>query len=385
MGRVLKMKRNVGKLSKKDKLKLLNKLAGQDVAFDLSNSNPTEVTDWIPTGSRWLDSIIKRGQLGGIPVGKITEIAGLQSTGKSFLAAQISANAQKMGKDVYYFDSESAIDPTFLERAGCILDDESDDYGDFTYVQAKSVEFVLESIEAVINAGVEGAIFVWDSVALTPTISDMETDMNPQRTMAMKARILSKALSKLIQPITNSDSVLLCLNQLKANISASSPAMALTTPYITPGGKALNYAYSLRIWLTGRKAKASFVYDDRGYRIGSEVKVKLEKSRFGTQGRTCNFKILWGDSVGVQDEESWFDAIHSSQYLKNSGAWFSLDMGNDKVKKFQKKSWVSLVRENEEFRKRVLEIMDEEVILKFDKRLGDASNYYDTEGGDADK
>ena len=84
MGRVIKMKNNVGKLSKKDKLKLLNKLAGQDVAFDLSASNPTEVTDWIPTGSRWLDSIIKRGELGGIPVGKITEIAGLQSTGKSF-------------------------------------------------------------------------------------------------------------------------------------------------------------------------------------------------------------------------------------------------------------------------------------------------------------
>ena len=382
MGRVVKMKKNVGKLSKKDKLKLLNKLAGQDVAFDLSASNPTEVTEWIPTGSRWLDSIIKRGQLGGIPVGKITEIAGLQSTGKSFLAAQISANAQKQGKDVFYFDSESAIDPTFLIKAGCDLGDVSDDLGDFTYVQAKSVEFVLESIETVINAGVEGALFVWDSVALTPTISDIETDMNPQRTMAMKARILSKALSKLIQPITNSNSTLLCLNQLKANISASTPAMALVTPYITPGGKALNYSYSLRIWLTGRKAKASFVYDDKGYRIGSEVKVKLEKSRFGTQGRTCNFKILWGENVGVQDEESWFDAVNSSKYLNNSGAWFSLDLGDGKTKKFQKKNWVNLLQTDEGFRKRVLEIMDEEVILKFDKRLGDASNYYDTEGGE---
>ena len=206
--------------------------------------------------------------------------------------------------------------------------------------------------------------------------------MNPQRGIAMKARILAKALSKLVQPISNSNSTLVCLNQLKTNIAASTPAVALTTPYVTPGGKALCYAYSLRIWLTGRKAKASFVYDDRGYRIGSEVKVKLEKSRFGTQGRTCNFKILWGESIGVQDEESWFDAIKSSQYLNNSGAWFSLTMPDGSQKKFQKKSWVDLIAKDKAFKSRVLEIMEEEVILKFDKRLGDASNYYDTEGGD---
>ena len=81
-------------------------------------------------------------------------------------------------------------------------------------------------------------------------------------------------------------------------------AQAMTEPYTTPGGKAMIYAYSLRVWLTARKAKASFIVDDNGFRIGSEVKVKLEKSRFGTHGRTCNFKILWGDdAVGVQDEE----------------------------------------------------------------------------------
>jgi RecA/RadA recombinase len=74
------------------------------------------------------------------------------------------------------------------------------------------------------------------------------------------------------------------LNQLKANITRS-PSEALTTPYMTPGGKAMVYTYSLRIWLTRPKAKASFVTDDKGYRIGNTVKVKLEKSRFGSQGR----------------------------------------------------------------------------------------------------
>ena len=104
-----------------DMRSLINKKAGMSVAHDLTNNNPTEVKDWIPTGSRWLDSIICRGKLTGIPVGKVVEIAGLEATGKSYMAAQVAANAQKMGVDVIYFDSESAIDPTFLERTGCDL------------------------------------------------------------------------------------------------------------------------------------------------------------------------------------------------------------------------------------------------------------------------
>ena len=137
------------------------------------------------------------------------------------------------------------------------------------------------------------------------------------------------------------------------------------------------YAYSLRIWLTGRKAKASFVLDDKGFRIGSEVKVKLEKSRFGTQGRQCNFRILWGDTIGVQDEESWFDAIGSSHRLRRTGAWYTLMDTNDKPigTKFQASKWVERLRD-EEFRKNVLDIMEEEVVMKFDKREGSAEEFY---------
>ena len=83
----------VGKLSMADMRKLINKRAGMTVAHNLNEENPTEVTDWIPTGSRWLDSIICKGKLAGIPVGKVTEIAGLEATGKSFLAAQVAASS----------------------------------------------------------------------------------------------------------------------------------------------------------------------------------------------------------------------------------------------------------------------------------------------------
>lgn len=359
-----------GNVSLQDAMKLINKKAGREVAHNLNNQNPTEVTDWIPTGSKWLDSIICKGRPAGIPVGKISEIAGLEATGKSFLAAQVAANAQQMGIDVVYFDSESAIDPSFLERAGCSLDN-------LMYVQAESVEFVLETIEELLGTDNKW-LFIWDSLALTPSISDVEGDFNPLSSMAVKARILSKGMSKLTVPIANSEATFLVLNQLKTNITRS-PTEAMTTPYVTPGGKAMHYAYSLRIWLTGRKAKASYINDENGFRIGSEVKVKLEKSRFGTAGRTCNFKILWGDEdIGVQDEESWFDAIQISDRLKSSGAWYSLVLNDGTEEKFQRKQWIEKLK-SDNFKQSVLKIIEEDVIMKFNNKEGKATDYYDSE------
>ena len=360
-------KQKAGRLSISDMRSMINKKAGISLAHNLKEANPTEVTEWIPTGSRWLDSILSRGRLTGIPVGKVVEIAGLESSGKSYMAAQVAASAQKMGIDVIYFDSESAIDPTFLEKAGC-------DVERLLYIQAQSVEFVLETIEDLLGSNDSQMLFIWDSLALTPAISDVEGDFNPLSSMAVKARILAKGMSKLTVPIANSKSTFLVLNQLKTNITRS-PSEAMVEPYMTPGGKAMIYAYSLRIWLTGRKAKASYILDKHGFRVGSEVKATLKKSRFGTQGRQCSFQILWGDNIGIQDEESWFEAVKGSKYHTSSGAWYTIDMGNGETVKFQPSKWKEKIHE-ETFRKRVLEIMYEEVILKFDKRESDASEFY---------
>jgi len=152
----------------------------------------------------------------------------------------------------------------------------------------------------------------------------------------------------------------------------------MTTPYTTPGGKAMHYAYSLRVWLTGRKAKSSFIEDDKGFRIGSEVKVKLEKSRFGTQGRSCAFRILWGtEEIGIRDEESWFDAIKGAESLTSAGAWYTLSTSDGYTKKFQPSKWTDLIKSDKEFRSHVIKIMDEEIVQKFDKREGDAKAYYE--------
>jgi len=368
-----KRKRNVaGKMSVDEMRQLINKQAGMQVAHNLEEDNPTEVSDWIPTGSTWLDAIICRGKRAGIPVGKVIEIAGLESTGKSYMAAQIAANAQRMGIDVVYFDAESAIDPEFLKQAGC-------DISKMIYVQATTVEFVLETIESLLESNENRMLFIWDSLALTPAVSDVEGDFNPNSSMAVKARVLAKGMSKLTVPIANAKSTFLVLNQLKTNITSGPNAhiVAMTTPYVTPGGKAMTYAYSLRIWLTGRKAKSSFVLDDNEFRIGSEVKAKLEKSRFGTQGRTCNFKIIWGDGVGIMDDESLFDAIKVSSKLTNSGAWYTLNTGNGEIK-FQPSKWKEKMQDPS-FKEEIIKIIDEEIIKKFDNREGNASDFYSTE------
>ena len=361
MGKVIKMATKPGKIDISAMKKFVNKKVGMDVAHDLREDNPTEVKQWIPTGSRWLDSITVRGKYGGIPVGKITEIAGLSSAGKSFMAVQIAANAQKMGQTVVYFDAESAIDPVFLTNSGVDIDD------NFLYVQAVSVEKTLETIEDLLSEYSETQfLFIWDSIAATSSEKEIESDFNPQSTMAVKPRIFAKAFPKLTIPLANQQCTLVLINQLKTNIT-SNIAEKFTTPYVAPGGKAIEYFCSMRVWLTKRKAKAAYVTDDTGLRVGSEVKVKIEKSRFGTEGRTCGFKILWGDKVGIQDEESWLEAIRLSgtDRYRVGGGWYYLTDSKGKEHKFRASEWVSKLTDKK-FRSLVFEIMDEEIIKKFD-------------------
>ena len=356
MGQVIQMK--AGKINIDEMKKKLNKKAGLEVAHSLGNGNdPSSVVDWIPTGSRWLDSIISIKGMAGIPIGKITELAGLSGTGKSYMAAQIAANAQKKGIFVVYFDAESAVDPEFLQQSGCNVDE------NFLYYQAISVEKVLESIEMLMDSyPSQRFLFIWDSIAATSSEKELESDFNPQSTMAVKPRIFSKAFPKLTIPLANNQCALLLINQLKTNITTNI-AEAMTTPYIAPGGKAIEYFSSLRVWLTGRKSKASYIYDDVGRVIGSEVKATIQKSRFGSLKANCTFKIMWGEGVGIQDEESWLTAIKLSgtDKLKQAGAWYTITGTDGKEYKFQATKWLEMLNKKE-FREAVLTIMDEAVV-----------------------
>ena len=363
-----------------DMIKRLNKKYGMRVAHDLNEENPTEVKEWIPTGSRWLDSIICKGQMAGIPVGKITEVAGLSATGKSYLAVNIAANAQKMGHYVVYFDAESAIDPEFIRKAGVDTSPEK-----FMYIQAVTVEQVLEMMEDFIGTE-QQTLFIWDSIANTPTEADKEGDFNPNSSVGKKARTLSLAFQKLTIPIANSQCTLLGLNQLKTVIASTHAQRmeALSEPYTTPGGKSMVYNASLRIWLTGRKAKSAFVKDENGFTIGSEVKATLKKSRFGTERRQCTFQIMWGaDEVRILDEESWFEAIKGSEHIQQSGAWYSLVYEDGTTEKFQATRWMEKL-EDPKFKSRVLELMDVEVIGKYRDRQGSIESFEDIDAAAAE-
>jgi recombination protein RecA len=367
------MKSKPGKLGVKGIATVLNKKMGMTVAQTMDGKNPSQVTDWIPTGCTWLDGIICRGKMAGIPVGRITEIAGLESSGKSYMAAQVAANANAKGFSVVYFDSEAAMDFDFLRKAG--VDEEN-----FLRVTPTSVENMLETLETILNEGNTGIVFIWDSLANTPTESDNATSFNPQDSMAMKARILSKAMQKLTIPLNESNSTFLVLNQLKTNIPRPGDHVsAMINPYVTPGGKSMQYASSLRIYLTGRKSKASYILDDNGFRIGSEVKARIKKSRFGSEGRECFFKILWGDEVRIQNEESIFEAIRGSDRLKNAGAWYTLTHNDGTEEKFQSKMWLDKMQD-EKFKASVMDIFETEVVLKFAERQGSASEFYDVDG-----
>jgi len=340
----------------------INKTAGIEVAHDLREDNPTMVKEWVPTGSRWLDSILCKGKMGGIPVGKITELAGLSGSGKSYMACTIAAQAQKMGKHVIYFDSESAMDPFFLSELGIDIDNL------WNYVQASSCEMVLKMVESMMEDYPKTKFFfIWDSIAATSTSSDTSKDFNPQSSMAVKARVLSKALPKLVLPLANQQCTFLMVNQLKVNISKNLAYVA-TTPLVAPGGKSIEYFSSLRIWLVKRKAKAAYVTDSSGLRIGSEVKVQIEKSRFGSEGRTCGFKILWGDNVGIQDEESIFEALRLSKSNNiKIGKWVEVISLSGEHFKLRRSEWETKMLEDKEFRKAVHDILDEEMICKFVK------------------
>lgn len=365
------VKEEKGRISISQMREMINKKAGTNVAFDLTQDNPSDVTEWISTGSHVLDSIICRGKKGGIPAGRITELAGLEASGKSYLAAQIAANAQKQGFDVVYFDSESSLDSDFLEKAGC-------DVPNIIYAQAASIEFVLETVEDLLGSNQNKMLFILDSFAFTPCLADINGDFNPQSSMAMKPRIMSKGLTKLIQPIANSGSAFLVLNQLKQNIVVGPTAHVemMMNPFIVPGGKALAYAYSLRIWLTARKSKSSYVISENGYRIGSETKCTLKKSRFGTEGRECSIKLLWGgDRIHVQDEDAWMEVIKNSEQV-TVGPWWTVKYADGSINKFRSADFLQELA-NPKFRNRVIEIVEEELVTKFDQQKGNAAAFYD--------
>lgn len=360
----------------KKKLNQIRKNYGNHAAGIMADSQWPDVKEWISTGSTWLDSIIKEGVgTAGFPVGRVSLVAGLSGTGKSYLAAVAIKNAQAKGFRCVLFDSEMAADTSFMSSLGVNVEE-------LVYIGLQDVEMFFEVVESLLELD-EKLFIVWDSVANTKAREEEDKSYSPGSSMAVKARTISKGFSKIFSKLIEKQPTILICNQLKRNLDQMS---AMTEPWVTPGGEAIKYVSSLSIYLTSRKAKASRVLGPTEQQIGSEVKAKIVKSRFGTLNRECAFSIVWnGPDKGIMDEESWFDAIQPSDYL-DRGPWNTLFLDNEKTKgvKFTRAGFIDMLRTNPEFKERVLWIIQNELVDAFRQRTDkkECAKFYNVDADD---
>jgi len=279
------------------------------------------------------------------------------NSGKSYIAMQIASNALKEDVDVVYFDTEAAVDPDFTKK---ILDKNGFTLNDFLYVMPDSLELVLESIENILANSTKSTLFILDSLANCPTRNSLEQEFTPGASIGEVARMLSIAFKKLTVPLSNHESTFLIINQLKTNIKPANPGEIYTDPFVTPGGKALLYMASLRIWLTLEKGKKHFVYDDvTGERMGSEIVCMIKKSRFGTMGREVETKFLWsGEDLCFQEDEAMLEIIKKSDAVNQAGAWTTMKYEDGSEEKFQGASYLERMKSDPKFKSRVLQLVD---------------------------
>ena len=205
-----------------DLIKTINKEFGARIAYNLSvDDAPTVIKRWIPTGSRQLDYLIRNASLGGLPEGRIIELSGLPSTGKSHIACAIAANIQKMGGIVVYIDTENALMLEKLHEQGVDIKKR------FVYVETSCTEEVFSVAESTILKAKQMAkdvpiLIVWDSVAQTSPKAELEGEYE-QQTMGLQARVISKGIRKIAGVIANNNVTFLCCNQLREAIGCVSP------------------------------------------------------------------------------------------------------------------------------------------------------------------
>ena len=298
------------------------------------DESPTDLTEWISTGSTLLDLAISNRPNAGIPVGRIVEFTGLEASGKSLIMAHLLANTQKKGGLAVYIDTENALSEEFLKAIGVNI-------ADMLYVPLETIEDIFEAIESIIESVRKSSkdrlvTIVVDSVAAATTKIEQDADYDKDGWATSKAIIMSKALRKITGMIGKQRVCLALTNQLREKLG-----VMFGDKYTTSGGKALPFHASCRVRLksVGKiKAKIGSVEEI----IGIETEAVVTKNRFGPPFKKATFNVYF-DS-GIDDLDSWLVTLKNYGKLKQSGAWYEFVMeSTGEIFKFQAKEWRELL------------------------------------------
>lgn len=318
----------------------IEKQFGSGAVMKLGQASTMKV-DAIPTGSLGLDIALG---IGGVPRGRIVEIYGPESSGKTTVALQIVAEAMKLGGEAAFIDVEHALDPVYAKALGVDIDT-------LLVSQPDSGEQALEITEALVRSGALDVI-VLDSVAAMVTKAEIEGEMGDTH-VGLQARLMSQALRKLTGVISKSNCVAIFINQIREKIG-----VVYGNPETTPGGRALKFYSSVRIEV--RKGEA---LKNGAEVIGNRTRCKIVKNKVAPPFRECEFDIMYGEGTSVEGEV--LDLATTLDIINKSGAWFSykgerLGQGRDNVKELLRQNPAML----EEIKAQVMENADQLIMTR---------------------